>query len=349
MRPAERFAAKLEAELLSGAYRPPDRLTWAEFRTRYEREASRGKSARTAQARTTVFNHVETTIAPLWLAAIDAVQISRLVANWRDAKLSESTIGGYLGHLMAALKWGRRMGYIKAIPEVDRPSPWTEPKGRAISREELDRMLEATAAVVDTYYWPPNQHSALCCPWPQRSPAWKLFLEGLWLSGLRLGEMLALHWKGRTIRPELDGKRPMFWIAPEGQKNREGQYLPMAPDFAAFLEALPSRSGHVFDVPGLEYRRMDNVSNVISDIGKAAKIVVASGDRVKYASAHDFRRSFGCRWALKVRPFILKQMMRHKSIRTTEQFYARLDATTVADEIWQSVSLLERTDTFTDT
>ena len=54
----------------------------------------------------------------------------------------------------------------------------------------------------------------------------------------------------------------------------------------------------------------------------------------KYASCHDLRRSFGDRWAKKVRPQTLMKLMRHESIDTTLRFYVGDDAEKIADEIW---------------
>ena len=38
-------------------------------------------------------------------------------------------------------------------------------------------------------------------------------------------------------------------------------------------------------------------------------------------SAHDLRRSFGERWASRLMPQVLKELMRHESIETTLNFY----------------------------
>jgi integrase len=58
--------------------------------------------------------------------------------------------------------------------------------------------------------------------------------------------------------------------------------------------------------------------------------------KVKYASAHDLRRSFGSRWAPRVMPIVLQQLMRHESIETTQKHYVGRDAEAMADEIWQA-------------
>jgi len=65
-------------------------------------------------------------------------------------------------------------------------------------------------------------------------------------------------------------------------------------------------------------------------IGKAAGIKVyinpKDPEKVKYASAHDLRRAFGERWAARLMPAQLKELMRHESIETTLRFYVGTDA-----------------------
>lgn len=55
----------------------------------------------------------------------------------------------------------------------------------------------------------------------------------------------------------------------------------------------------------------------------------------KYASAHDLRRSFGTRWAGKVKPVTLQLLMRHESVETTMKYYVDQDADDMADQLWQ--------------
>ena len=90
-------------------------------------------------------------------------------------------------------------------------------------------------------------------------------------------------------------------------------------------------------------------SQVDSEIGKAAgvkfrsklksKLDSKSGERrpvevVKFASAHDLRRSFGERWAERVLPKVLMELMRHESIGTTMRFYVGQNAQRTADAAW---------------
>jgi hypothetical protein len=84
---------------------------------------------------------------------------------------------------------------------------------------------------------------------------------------------------------------------------------------------------------GLEY-----VSAVISRVGKAAgvKVKTDGNGRVKFASAHDLRRSFGERWARRVLPVVLQELMRHDSIETTMTYYVGQNAERTEDAVWEA-------------
>ena len=72
-------------------------------------------------------------------------------------------------------------------------------------------------------------------------------------------------------------------------------------------------------------------------IGKATGVVVnRDNGKVKYAGAHDLRRAFGSRWAARVMPQILMELMRHEDIQATLRFYVGRNAERTADVLWQA-------------
>jgi integrase len=79
---------------------------------------------------------------------------------------------------------------------------------------------------------------------------------------------------------------------------------------------------------------IDRASRVVCAIGAKAKVVV-NKEQDKYASAHDLRRAFGTRWASKVTPAVLQQLMRHASIETTLKYYVEQNSDVIAAEIWK--------------
>ena len=121
-------------------------------------------------------------------------------------------------------------------PQIEMPKiakGQTLMKGRPITGEEFDRMLAEV------------QTSARTIP-----QAWKDFLTGLWLSGLRLDEGCNLSWDEEApFMVDLSGKRPVFRIMAAAQKARRDELLPMTPDFADWLlKTFPEaeRVGKVF-------------------------------------------------------------------------------------------------------
>ena len=67
-------------------------------------------------------------------------------------------------------------------------------------------------------------------------------------------------------------------------------------------------------------------------IGAQAKVRV---DANKTASAHDLRRAFGERWAARLMPAQLMELMRHESIETTLSYYVGRNAERTAAILWR--------------
>lgn len=335
-RAAERFAAKLEVDLSAGNDRQAIRATWQEAKERYELDVFPGLRVTSRGRMRDTFRLVERVIEPARVAAIAEPQIAELTRHLRRAGRSEFTVKGHLVNLRVFLRWAHRQKLLDRVPTIDIPSkPAGGMKGRPPTAEEFDRLLEATAKVVG---------DAL-------AENWKRLLRGLWLSGLRLSEALALHWTDDSrLAIDLTHRRPMFRIQAESEKGRKFRLLPMSPDFYKFLMEQPAaeRRGYVFrpECPKTGGRPLlDWTSKLISEIGRQAGVKVSERQtkdregkplaKVKYASAHDLRRAFGFRWSTKVRAPLLMQLMRHESIATTMQFYIGRDAEAAADEMWR--------------
>jgi integrase len=193
-------------------------------------------------------------------------------------------------------------------------------RGRPITAEEFDRMIAKVKAVREA-----------------DADRWERYLTGLWLSGLRLEESLRLTWDADGVfTVDLSGKFPRFRIYAEAEKGHQDRLLPMTPDFAQWLLATPQdqRSGFVFPLgPGGRQLSLKRVSRTVSEIGETAGVVV-NKEQGKFASAHDLRRSFGTRWASKIKPATLQLLMRHSTIDTTLRYYVAQDADDVARELW---------------
>ena len=324
VREAERAAAKWEAELAEQGT-VTRAMSWEEFRVYFEDTHLAGKAKKTQSIASTAMNQLEASLGkPRRLDMIDSVVISRMVADWRDRKIKDSTIAVYLGHLRAAFHWAHRMKLIRERPVFAMPQNRQRfMKGRPITLKEFRTLLRACRVERPT-------------DWRQ----WVRFLRGLWLSGLRLEEAVTLSWTDPPMRVDLDGgKYPRLVIHHYGQKSRRDELAPIAPDFATWLRRTPAdaRTGRVLPIWSTLGKDRPvscpkRIGKILSGIGKASGLVV--NEDGKHVSAHDLRRSFATRWAAKVKPLTLKRLMRHASIETTLRFYVDQDADDVAEELW---------------
>lgn len=335
---AERLAGELQSQLEQGAASLPSRVTWEEFRRRYEAEVVPGLATRTGEKIRGVFDRLEREINPRRLLDVDEKRLSSFASLLRAgdeaddiAGLAESTIAGHLAHLKAALNWAKSQKLLNAVPNFPKTKRAKASqgakvmRGRPITTEEFERMLAEVANEVGE----------------GRAKPWLFYLHGLWTSGLRLTESMEFYWdRPDKLHPDFGGRYPMLRIPAELEKGHKDRLLPMAPEFAQLLEKVPSeeRTGPVFKLPHPDGKegclRPDRVSKIVSAIGRRAKVRVGVD---KTASAHDLRRAFGERWASRLMPAQLMELMRHESIETTLSFYVGRNAERTAAILWDHV------------
>ena len=341
-RDAERAAAKWEKSLREGKDTRDGKATWQDFRRRYEDEVLPGLKDRTDDKVAGVFNVFERTMRPRLLCHITADMLSKYAAELRRLGRSEATIRGHMAHIHAALTWAMETPkLIRSVPKVKLPkrNKGKRMKGRPITREEFDRMQAKVESVLDSKT---RGRKPLPAP-PEMVATWLYLLDGLWWSGLRLSEAMELHWTDDTkLRVDFSGRHPMLHIPGDLQKSGNDQTCPIAPEFAELLARTPEseREGFVFNPlsrRGGTRLQPPQVSVIICRIGKAAGVVVQKqndGAVSKHASAHDLRRSFGDRWAQRLLPQQLKELMRHENIDTTMRYYVGQQAQATAAAIW---------------
>jgi integrase len=366
---ARKAAGKWEAELKEGRYKPKINVTWAEFRQAFLEARVDDCKDSAFGCFVTALNAVERHLTIDRLAQLTSPRIAFLVKQLREVdKLSDETIRSYLSHVRAALNWAASpsIALLNKAPEFEMPKRARGQKlmkGRPITAEEFDRMLgkiEAGLVLTNTSRVNKNRKrqpsesaqanrvKRLAAGAAAAAKGWDTLLRGLWWSGLRLGEAVTLSWDDeRYITVEMGGPRPRLYIAAGQDKSGKARLLPLAPEFAEMLLAVPAhlRHGPVFPLAGLQGERTADlvyISRVISTIGQAAGVVVdkASG---KFASAHDLRRAFGRRWSSRVMPADLMKLMRHASIDTTMKYYADSEASDTEDAVY---SAMARVNTF---
>ena len=315
--------------------------TIAGFKTLHTEQVLTGVADKTRQKVSGIFNsldlYAKEDSRPLSrLRDLNSQFLSGYVAWRRTNSKSESTIQSDLRHLRGILNWAVEQKYLPAtpsIPATPRASKRKMMKGRAITEQEFEHYIRFIPANVDS----------------GQADNWTQMAMGIWLSSLRLDEAMQLSWDTGTSFHVMMEEMPKLRIPEEYDKGHEDRIYPTTPDFAEFLHAIPEakRVGFVFQPTYVNhrngkierYKNSSDVSRVFSAIGEAAEIVVNVAKRTKkkkFVSAHDFRRSFGTRWSRLVSSFVLKELMRHATIQTTEAFYIGDNANETQKEVWEA-------------
>jgi integrase len=335
--------SKLEARLLLGleAKPPKERVTgpemeWQDFREEFRvlhLNSLRESTAIHAESR---LDLAERILKPRTLGesadpnALQQLQAKLLAGDRSRRKKPRSahTVRGYMNSVLAALNWAYLQGWLPTPPKLRKlkTSKLKVMKGRPITTEEFQRMLNATEGVVGTV----------------AKDSWKFLLRGLWESALRLDEIMHVSWdRPGTIRPVWKKEQlPVLDIPAALQKNDTEESIPLLPWFESVLMevAEEGRTGWIFEPHSLQskvrqkfrHKRPDSewVGKIIGRIGKAANVIVElanerTGRPIKYASAHDLRRSCGERLReAGVPPLVICRVMRHSSWETTRRHYA---------------------------
>ncbi len=330
-REAERIAGALEADLNSGRHEDTVNTTWATLADRYESEVLDSLAVKTKGKFKAARNAMNELINPKHANTINSSVVSKFQAGLRSRGLAEATIKGHLASLKACFNWAVSVGLMRKAPAFTMPKRVGKMKGRPITEAEFNQIIQAIE--LPSTGDPIEDGKKGVLPASYAEP-WRFMLRGLWASGLRLDEALRLSWDEGGIVVNLAGAVPRLKIEANSDKSGKPRLLPIAPEFADFLLSVPpeQRKGKVFRpiIPNqVVEMRLDTCSKTICKFGEKAKIVVAEyparlgrkEPRKKFASAHDFRRTFGTRWAKVLRPQQLQDLMRHESLQTTMTFY----------------------------
>lgn len=339
-READREAGRIEAELREGQWAATRRTGWSEFVRQYESEGMFDLSESSVRLFRDAEKKLQKLVPTRTVQDLTEEKLGRFTILCLQEGLSRFTIAKHLRYLKAALRWAVERKLVLECPVFRMPKGTSagQAKGRAVTGEEFERMLAAVPKVVGK-----SQVEGL-----------RFLLKGLWWSGLRLGEALKLSWDDpKDLMVDISGKRPFLRIRATAEKGKKDRVLPLAPEAAELLESVPDeeRTGLVFKLRSRsdvgKPLRVDNVSPLVAEIGKKAGVRVS--DR-KTASAHDLRRSFGLRWADRVKPHVLQQLMRHASISTTLTFYVQSEASDMAELVWNAfASVSNSSDISSDT
>lgn len=224
-------------------------MDWSDFREQYRSLHLVTVRDRTASAAESRLDIAERILKPRTLGDVaDSVALQKLQANLLAGFQSKGhkprsvhTVKGYMAHVLAALNWAYVQDWLPNAPKVRKikTSKQKVMKGRPITTEEFQRMLDAVSGVVGE----------------PAAESWKHVLWGLWTSALRINELMNVSWDlPGAIRPRWKaGVHPVLEIPAAMQKNDSEEDIPLLPAFEALLEAhVDQRTGWVFEPQSLQ-------------------------------------------------------------------------------------------------
>lgn len=158
-REAERYAMELERKLNAGET-GLRRATFKAFRKEYEDTVFPGQKLKTQLTTKSTFNAIETILKPSSVQSIDMAAIRKFTKEIRklpakggtDEKgnivrtVSEFTVARHLTELRKILRWAAQNNFAKTAQLVKVPEAKGR-KGRDITEEEFERMLEAVRKI----------------------------------------------------------------------------------------------------------------------------------------------------------------------------------------------------------
>jgi integrase len=228
------------------------------------------------------------------------------------AGLAPATVGMRVALVSGAWRWAARRGEVASSPWRDLPLP---------GKEEPERPS-----------WTPAEFARLA----GAAPPWlrDVLTVGV-LSGLRVGELIALPW---SWVERAGGKAVAIRVPAEASKSGRNRRVPAHPALTAWLDARLARDG---DDGGPILR--GRAGRPITTTGRVNKAIASACDKagLPRASSHAMRRSFG-RWIVQGlgpwegRPgtvYYVSEAYGHADIRVTQD-YLDLDASSADD--WMS-------------
>ncbi len=253
---ARLLKSEVSADLARGAYREQSRIRFDEYASEwvrtYQGRTSRGiRSTTLAEYAQDLELHVLPVLGRRRLAEIEPRHIKALATALAEGRAG-STVKNIIAPVRALFATAVEEGVIRSSPCTGlRIAGTTDHERRALTDDELDRLLEATA------------------------PHWRLVVRFLSQTGLRAGEFIALRWEdvdldARRIRV----RRRIYKGTVDAPKSRFGRReIPISPVLADELRShrattkFPRQGDIVF--PSLEGTPL-NTGNLLRRVVKPA-------------------------------------------------------------------------------
>jgi integrase len=313
-RNAEKLRRKREAQLLEGTYRGESKATWADFRKDWEAQIGATMGAESRRLTLNAFDHFERLVNPVKIYFITSRHVDHYVAQRRGERgakvgsvVSVATINKELRHLRAALGIARDWGYVPAVPRFRMlREPGQLP--RYVTGDHFAAIYGACASA----RMPADVPNVKAADW------WRALLVTAYMTGWRIGALLALRWQ------DVDLEAGTALTRFEDNKGKRDALVKLHQVVVEHLGKLAS-----FDVGVFPWNHNERTLYYeFARIQEAAKVHLPCRVRGEHKHTrhchlygfHDLRRAFATMNADKLTPDALQALMQHKSYLTTQRY-----------------------------
>lgn len=297
---AENHRRKLEGQLAAGTYETTSRASWEDFTAVLESRVLAGMKPGTRDATQYALNHFERISKPGKVRTITSATVADYVAARRKEKVRKAedaplvavaTINKELRTLRAVFRKAAKWGYLARVPEID----FLKEQGKLptyINPEDFAKIYGDGCKVAR---WP-EQQSFAPADW------WRGLLMFGYMTGWRIGSMLALRWE------DVDLDKGQALSRAENNKGGRDQFIPLHPVVVDHLRKLRSFSPMVFPWPHGSRAMYPELKRILEAAG------------VQHYGFHDLRRAFATMNAGTLSGDALQILMQHKDYQTTQRY-----------------------------
>lgn len=166
----------------------------------------------------------------------------------------------------------------------------------------------------DFSFWDKEESAKFLAVVKAKAPGWYAFFLTALRTGLRAGELFALRWEDvDTKKRRIEVRRNWTHGVLVTPKSGHGRSLPMTPELAAALEALPRRGDLVFPYRKGGYLDGNKVKRTFWRCIRLAEV-----ERIAF---HDLRHSFASQLVMAGVPLkAVQELLGHADIKTTQRY-----------------------------
>ncbi len=313
-------------------------VKWSQFLEQVRTLYYHGLGRRAIDKAETMLSRFQAIHGDFWCSRLHKTHLLEVERQMVLADLASATIASNMATIWAIVNWGIDQDML---PPIKRPRKRKRKAdkaesvsgGRSLTGEEIDRMVAAIRANAEL-----DGKSLLKAGEDPES-----FVRAIYaarLIGLRVDDCHRLSFCegiGRHVA-YIDESTPVIAFC-SNQKNGLDEDVPLTPQAVDWLRTLPKDLEWIARAKGTRgwHKTPHRLCRVIAGAGKAARIVTKrTSRRIKYASAHDLRRTFAVEMLGKLSVKEVQKLTRHADCQILLRYYADVQQDTLIKKMADS-------------